>query len=96
MPWSWSGAWARVCLRWLRSIKPPSDASLSRISIGLPGAHVVYSTDLFLSSQVLALIFLGLPRSLSTGLPSVPLGATIPRRASTLLAGQNSREGVKT
>ena len=66
-----------------RSIQPPSEISLSSISIGLPGAQVICSTAALASSHLAGEI----------GLPSGPM--TGGRRALTLPAGHSSRDGAK-
>jgi hypothetical protein len=66
-----------------RLIQPASETSRSLMIIGSPGAHVVCSTAALAASHVLGLI----------GFPSGP--KTGGRRASTLVPGHRSRDGMK-
>src|SRR5256885_11312105 len=66
-----------------RSIHPPSEIRRLGMSMGSPGAQVICSTGLYLSSHALA----------DTGF--APLSEIGGIRALTLAAGHISRDGVK-
>jgi len=63
--------------------------------MGWPGAQVICSTGLFISSHRLAFCFTGLSSESSTGFPATSKSSIGQMRELTLDAGHVSRDGVK-
>ena len=76
-----------------RLTQPPFDTRRPLINIGSPGAQVICSTALFLSSHALAESFCRCPLLSRTGLPSSSTSGTGSMREFTLDAGHISRVG---